>query len=58
MRVPIVVAMTSSHNNLLVATLEIWETEKRPKALQLSLQCDFRLEAVGKERLTCKAEEG
>ena len=38
--------------------LAIWETERRPKALQLSLQCDFRLEVVGKERLTSKAEEG
>ena len=38
--------------------LEMWETDKRPKALQLSLQCDFRLEVVGKERLTSKAEEG
>ena len=36
----------------------MWESEKRPKTLQLSLQCDFRLEVVGKERLTSKAEEG
>ena len=43
---------------LLVATLEMWETEKRPEALQCSLQCDFRLEVIGKERLPCKAEEG
>ena len=45
-------------SQLLVAMLEMWEREKRPKALQLSLQCDFRLEVVGKERLTSKAEEG
>ena len=38
--------------------LEMWETDKRPKALQLSLQCDFRLEVVNKERLTGKYEEG
>ena len=38
--------------------LEMWEIEKRTTALQLSLQCDFRLEVVGKERLTSKAEEG
>ena len=38
--------------------LEKWETEKKPKGLQLSLQCDFRLEVVDKERLTGKAEEG
>ena len=41
-----------------MATLEMWETEKRPKALQLSLQCDFRLEVVDKERLTGKAGKG
>ena len=34
------------------------ETKKRPTALQLSLQCDFRLEVVDKERLTGKYEEG
>ena len=45
-------------SQLVVATLEMCEMEKRPKALQLSLQCDFRLEVVGKERLTSKAEEG
>ena len=45
-------------SQLLVDTLEMWETEKRPKALQLSLQCDFRLKVVDKERLTGKAEEG
>ena len=45
-------------SQLLVAMLEMWEMEKRPKALQLSLQCDFRLEVVGKERLTGNAEEG
>ena len=38
--------------------LEMSETEKRPKALQLSLQCDFRLKVVDKERLTGKDEEG
>ena len=43
---------------IVVAMLETWEMEKRPKALQLSLQCDFRLEVVGKERLTGNAEEG
>ena len=32
--------------------------KKRPKVLQLSLQCDFRLEVVGKERLAGKGEEG
>ena len=42
----------------LLAMLEMWETEKRPKVLQLSLQCDFRLKVVDKERLTGKAEEG
>ena len=45
-------------SQLLVAMLEMWETEKRSKALQLSLQSDFRLEAVNKERLTGKAEDG
>ena len=45
-------------SQLVVATLEMCKMEKRPKALQLSLQCDFRLEVVGKERLTSKAEEG
>ena len=45
-------------SQLLVAMLEMWETEKRPKVLQLSLQCDFRLKVVDKERLTGKAEEG
>ena len=45
-------------SQLVVATLEMCKMEKRPKALQLSLQCDFRLEVVGKERLTGKAEEG
>ena len=45
-------------SQLLVATLVIWETEKRLKALQLSLQCDFRGEVVDKERLTGKTEEG
>jgi len=45
-------------SQLLVAMLEMWETEKRPKALQLSLQSDFRLEVVNKERLTGKAEDG
>jgi len=38
--------------------LEMWEMEKRPKALQLSLQCDFRLKVVDNERLTGKDEEG
>ena len=42
-------------SRLLVDMLEMWEMEKRPKALQLSLQCDFRVEVVGKERLTGKA---
>ena len=45
-------------SQLLVAMLAMWETEKRPKALQLSLQCDFRLEVVDKERLTGKAGKG
>ena len=36
----------------------MWETEKRWKALQLSLQCDFRLEVVDKERLTGKPGKG
>ena len=45
-------------SQLLVAMLDMWETEKRPKALQLSLQCDFRLEVVDKERLTGKAGKG
>ena len=38
--------------------LEMWETKKRPTALQLSLQCDFRLEVVDKERLTGKPGKG
>ena len=38
--------------------LEMWETDKRPKALQLSLQCDFRLELVDKETLTGKPGKG
>ena len=38
--------------------LEMWETEKRQKALQFSLQGGFRLEVVDKERLTGKDEEG
>ena len=37
---------------------EMWETDKRPKALQLSLKCDFRLEVVGKERMTGKTGKG
>ena len=45
-------------SQLVVATLEMCKMEKRPKALQLALQCDFRLEVVDKERLTGKAEEG
>ena len=45
-------------SQLLVAMLEMWEREKRPKALQLALQCDFRLEVVNKERLTGKVEDG
>ena len=45
-------------SQLLLAMLAMWETEKRPKALQLSLQCDFRLEVVDKERLTGKAGKG
>ena len=45
-------------SQLLLAMLGKWETEKRPKALQLSLQCDFRLEVVDKERLTGKAWKG
>ena len=36
----------------------MWETEKRPTALQLSLQCDFRLELVDKETLTGKPGKG
>ena len=35
--------------------LEMWETAKTTKALQLFKQCNFRLEVVGKERLTGKA---
>ena len=38
MQVAIVVAMMCSHNSYLFALLEMWETEKRQKALQLSLQ--------------------
>ena len=38
--------------------LEKWETEKKPKGLQLSLQCDFRIEVVDKERLTGKPGKG
>ena len=38
--------------------LDMWLTDKRPRALRLSLQCDFRGEVVDKERLTGKAEEG
>ena len=34
--------------------LEMWETEEKPTALQLSLQCDFKLEVVDKERQTGK----
>ena len=45
-------------SRLLVDMLEMWEIKKRPKALQLSLQSDFRLEVVNKERLTGKAVEG
>ena len=45
-------------SQLVVATLEMCKMEKRPKALQLSLQCDFRLEVVDKERLTGKAGKG
>ena len=44
-------------SQLVVATLEMCKMEKRPKALQLALQCDFR-GVVEKERLTGKAEEG
>ena len=36
----------------------MWEMEKRPEVLQLSLQSYFSLEVVDKERLTGKAEEG
>ena len=32
--------------------------QEKPRLLQLSLQCDFRLEVVGKERLAGKGEEG
>lgn len=32
--------------------------QEKPRLLQLSLQCDFRLEIVGKERLAGKGEEG
>ena len=32
--------------------------QEKPRLLQLSLQCDFRLEIVGKERLAGKVEEG
>ena len=45
-------------SQLVVATLEMCEMEKRPKALQLSLQCDFRLELVDKETLTGKPGKG
>ena len=45
-------------SQLLLATLEMWETEKRPTALQISLHCDFRLELVDKERLTGKPGKG
>ena len=38
--------------------LEMWETKKRQKALQLSLQGDFGLGVVDKEKLTGKAEGG
>ena len=38
--------------------LEMWEIDKRPKGLQFSMQCNFRLEVVGKERLTGKAGKG
>ena len=33
----------------------MWEMEKRPEVLQLSLQSDFSLEVVDKEKLTGKA---
>ena len=45
-------------SQLLIAMVEMWEPEKRPKALQLYLQSDFRLQVVNKERLTGKAEDG
>ena len=45
-------------SQLVVATLEMCEMEKRPKALQLSLQCDFRIEVVDKKRLTGKPGKG
>ena len=32
--------------------------QEKPMLLQLSLQCDFRLEIVDKERLAGKGEEG
>ena len=32
--------------------------QEKPRLLQLALQCDFRLEVVGKERLAGKGEEG
>ena len=43
---------------VLLAMLEMWETKKGPTALQFSLQCDFRLEVVDKERLTDKLGKG
>ena len=48
-----------SHGNSLCYPKEMWETDKKPKPLQLSLLCDFWLEVLGKERyLAGKGEEG
>ena len=56
-QVAIVVAMTRSHHSYFLLCWKCGKL-KRPKALQFSLQCDFRLDVVDKIRLTGKAEEG
>ena len=58
MQVAIVVAMTSSHNSYLLLHWRCGKLKKNKKALQLSLQCDFKLEGIDKERLTSKAGKG
>ena len=57
-QVAIVVAMKRSHNSYLLLSWQCGKLIREQELLQLSLQCDFRGEAVGKERQTGKAEEG
>ena len=57
MQVAIVVAMTSTHNSYLLLCWRCGKLTREQDLLQVSLQCDFRGEAIDKERQTGKAEE-